>query len=123
MVSTTCRLCENAGIPDPTVAEITAHQRHPHPKRKANPYLCPLGDSRHKGQLHDPIHLCRPHRQQIEGAPALPEAAMSIPAGRGSTGDPGFDLPLLPAMEVLPSFGFEGETEAVERQNLLPERQ
>jgi hypothetical protein len=33
-----CRLCENSAIIDPTVAEILAHQAHPHHKRRANPY-------------------------------------------------------------------------------------
>ena len=37
VTATICRLCENSAIIDPTVAEILAHQAHPHHKRRANP--------------------------------------------------------------------------------------
>jgi hypothetical protein len=60
VTATICRLCENSAIIDPTVAKILAHQAHPHHKRRANPYWCPAGGIRHKGQLYDPDHLCRP---------------------------------------------------------------
>jgi hypothetical protein len=67
VTGTPCRLCENSAITDPTIAEILAHKAHPHHKRLANPYWCPAGGTRHKGQLYDPAHLCRPHRKQIDG--------------------------------------------------------
>src|SRR5215469_5481784 len=37
VTATICRLCENSAIIDPMVAEIRAHQAHPHHKRRANP--------------------------------------------------------------------------------------
>jgi hypothetical protein len=37
VTATICRFCENSAIIDPTVAEILAHQAHPHHKRRANP--------------------------------------------------------------------------------------
>jgi hypothetical protein len=37
LTATICRLYENSAIIDPTVAEILAHQAHPHHKRRANP--------------------------------------------------------------------------------------
>ena len=57
VTATICRLCENSAIIDPTVAEIVAHQAHPHHKRRANPYWCPAGGIRYKGQLYDPDRL------------------------------------------------------------------
>lgn len=127
MVTATCRLCQNSAIIDPTVAEIVAHQTHPHHHRRANPYWCPVRGIRHKGQLYDPAHLCRPHRQQIDGSSAHPgalqEAAAGIAAGTGSAGDAGFDSANTPAMERLPSFRFERQAKAVERHNILSERQ
>ena len=72
VTATIYRLGENSAIIDPTVAEILAHHAHPHHKRRANPYCCPAGGIRHKGQQYDPNHLCRPHRKQIDGDAGLP---------------------------------------------------
>jgi hypothetical protein len=118
VTATICRLYENSPIIDSTVAEILAHQAHPHHKRRANPYCSPAGGIRHKGQLHDPNHLCGPHRKHIDGDAGLPgpaqEAAMSVPHGTGGARDAGFDFSCSLAMERHPRLGLQCQTEGVQ---------
>jgi len=111
-----CRLCENGAVPDPTAQEIIAHRGPGHRRGNANPYWCSLGSFRHKGQMLDRDHLCRPHRQQIDGAPGhadLQESAAGITAGSGSPCDTSLDAANSPAMEVLPRLGLHDGAESI----------
>lgn len=68
--SSTCRLCVDAAIKDPSKEEIIEHRKHPGPMRKANPNPCPVGPFMHQGKLMDPLHLCAAHRKEIDNLPS-----------------------------------------------------
>jgi hypothetical protein len=74
VTGTPCRLCENSAITDPTIAEILAHKAHPHHKRRANPYWCPAGGTRHKGQLYDLLTYAGRIGSKSTATPALSRA-------------------------------------------------